>query len=49
MSNSQYEAAKTELLLCTQAMQENKSGNRTRIQKGTGSGGEHSVDTLNDE
>jgi hypothetical protein len=30
-------------------MQENESGNRTLVPKGTGSGGEDSVDTLDDE
>jgi hypothetical protein len=49
MSNSQYEAAKAKLLSRLQTMRENESGNRTQIPKGTGSGGEHSVDTLDDE
>jgi hypothetical protein len=51
MSNSQYDAAKTELLSRMQAMRENESGNRTLIpnSNGTGSGGEDSVDTLDDK
>jgi hypothetical protein len=30
-------------------MRENKSGNRTLVPKGTGSGGEDNVDTLDDK
>jgi hypothetical protein len=49
MSNSQYEAAEAKLLLQLQTMRENESGDRTLIPKGTGSGGEYSVDTLDDK
>jgi hypothetical protein len=49
MSNSQYEAAKAELLSRLQTMRENESGNRTLTPKETGSGGEDSVDTLDDK
>jgi hypothetical protein len=49
MSNSQYEVAKAELHSCLQTMRENESGNRTLIPKGTGSGGEDIVDTLDDK
>jgi hypothetical protein len=49
MSSSQYEVAKANLLSLLETMRENESGNRTLIPKGTGSGGEDSVDTRDDQ
>ena len=50
MTDEQYVAAESELLSRLQVMRENESGSKTLIpKKGTGSGGEDSIDTLDDE